>query len=199
MKTATTKCVILGNRDFGEKNKLLFLYSADLGKIKAVAKGARSIKSRFTGHLETLNTISASLYFGPKSTILTELSTEKTFHKKDLPLENLTSALQIAGLTNELIFENQTIDCLPELLEKTIERLSLSQKPLILYLAYAVKLLDLMGKIPDFKESGLGLDKKFLKFFHFLKENDYPKIEKIILTEEENSSARRIIENLSHF
>jgi len=71
MKRATTIAIVLGSKNFMESDKIVHLYSEDLGKIRAIAKGARRITSKFVGHLETLNLVTASLYFGPKNTILT--------------------------------------------------------------------------------------------------------------------------------
>ena len=77
MRNISEKCVILGHKNFNESDKLVFLYSDKFGRIKAIAKGARKITSKFTGHLETLNICFVTLYFGPRNIIITELSQDE--------------------------------------------------------------------------------------------------------------------------
>ena len=45
MKTATLKCIILGHKNFSDKDKLVFLYNEELGKLRVIAKGARLLKA----------------------------------------------------------------------------------------------------------------------------------------------------------
>ena len=47
-----TQGVVLRARDLGEHDRLVTLYTRDLGKLTAVAKGARRVRSRFGGALE---------------------------------------------------------------------------------------------------------------------------------------------------
>ena len=195
MKTAVTKCYILGHKDFGEKDKLIFMYSKDLGKIKVIAKGARRITSRFMGHLETLNHCTASLYFGPKNIILTEITLHSSFAKKT-DLNKLTSALQIAEVTDKILFENQTIDNLENLIQKTIEQINKSEKTQLITAAYILKLLDLAGLIPNFKETPLKLGEKYQKFFNFVQKNSIEEIDKIKITSEESLKINRFLKEI---
>ena len=47
-----TPAVILKRMDLGEADRIVTLYSRDVGKIRAVAKGVRKTTSRSAGHLE---------------------------------------------------------------------------------------------------------------------------------------------------
>lgn len=49
-----TEAVVLRSIRFGEADRVLHLYSADRGRIGAVAKGVRRVKSRMGGRLEPL-------------------------------------------------------------------------------------------------------------------------------------------------
>jgi DNA repair protein RecO (recombination protein O) len=183
MKAQNIKCIILGHRNYGEFNKIVFLYSQEYGKLKVVAKGARKITSKFTGHLETLNFCSASIYFGPRSTILTEIETIQSNKHLRTDLTKLKAALQIAEITDQLLFENQNITNLLELLKQTLDQLIISQKESIIIYSYIIKLLDHTGHIPDFSDFK---EDKYLKFFHYLKINPVADAEKISLSKEEN-------------
>jgi DNA repair protein RecO (recombination protein O) len=47
-----TPAIVLRARDLGEHDRLVSLYSRDLGRLTAVARGARRLRSRFGGALE---------------------------------------------------------------------------------------------------------------------------------------------------
>lgn len=192
MKSKNSKCIILGNKAYGEFHKLVFLYSKEFGKIKAIAKGARKINSRFTGHLETLNICETSLYFGPRNIILTEIQTIRSPQEIRLDIQKLSHALQIAEITNKIVYENQHFQELDKLLEQTIDKLNYSNKPQLISQSYIIKLLDLLGLIPDFRELESNIEEKYLKFFNYLKYESLHKIEKIKLSQEENNIIAKI-------
>lgn len=196
MKSITTKCIILGHKNFGETDKLIFLYSDELGKIKVIAKGARRITSKFTGHLETLNFCIASLYFGPRNTILTEIITDKNYLREKRTLRRLKSVIQIAEITNQMLFENQSLENLSKLIQKTILHTATSKKPELISIAYIIKLLDKVGLIPDFKQTSLNLEEKYLKFFNFIKKKSLREIENITLTKEEKFIIQKFVKEL---
>src|SRR6188508_2897729 len=49
---------------FGEADRVLHLYTADRGRVGAVAKGVRRTKSRFGGRLEPLSHVELMLHQG---------------------------------------------------------------------------------------------------------------------------------------
>ncbi|MCU0646328.1 MAG: recombination protein O N-terminal domain-containing protein [bacterium] len=49
MPLQKTEAVVLKTQRSGETSKIVTLYSPKFGKIKAVAKGSRGLKSRFFG------------------------------------------------------------------------------------------------------------------------------------------------------
>src|SRR5437660_2580592 len=59
-----TEAVVLRSIRFGEADRVLHLYTADRGRIGAVAKGIRKTKSRFGGRLEPLSHVSMQLHAG---------------------------------------------------------------------------------------------------------------------------------------
>ncbi len=199
MKSFTSECIVLGHRNFGESDKLVFLYSKDFGKIRVIAKGARKITSKFTGHLETLNSCTSQLYFGPRNIILTEIST-KTHNKRIREdFKKLCSALQIAEVTNQILYDNQSLENLIPLLEGAIQQLAKTEKASLLAIAYTTKLLDKTGLIPDFKKTGGSMDMKYRKFFEFIKKASLEEIEQITLTESEQEEIKKIIKKLFEY
>jgi len=62
MALQKAEAFVLRAQNLGETSKILTLYTRQFGKIKVVAKGARSTKSRFGGTLEPLNHIAIVFY-----------------------------------------------------------------------------------------------------------------------------------------
>jgi DNA repair protein RecO (recombination protein O) len=56
--------VVLRSIRFGEAHRVLHLYSADRGRVGAVAKGVRKLRSRFGGRLEPLSRVRLVLHEG---------------------------------------------------------------------------------------------------------------------------------------
>jgi len=62
--TFKTEAVVLRSIRYGEADRVLHLYSADRGRIGAVAKGVRRVKSRLGGRLEPLARVRLVLHEG---------------------------------------------------------------------------------------------------------------------------------------
>jgi DNA repair protein RecO (recombination protein O) len=59
-----TEAVVLRSLRFGEADRILHLYTADRGRLGAIAKGARKVRSRFGGRLEPLSHVELMLHVG---------------------------------------------------------------------------------------------------------------------------------------
>src|SRR4051812_7202854 len=67
-----TEAVVLDRRDFGEADRLLTLYTPGLGKVRAIAKGARRTTSRLSGHIELFTHTQLFLAAGRNLDIVTQ-------------------------------------------------------------------------------------------------------------------------------
>ena len=63
-RSYTTEAVVLRSIRFGEADRVLHLYTAERGRIGAVAKGVRKTKSRFGARLEPLSHVELQLHQG---------------------------------------------------------------------------------------------------------------------------------------
>jgi len=59
-----TEAVVLRTFRFGEADRILHLYTAERGRVNAIAKGVRRVKSRFGGRLEPLFRVNLVLHEG---------------------------------------------------------------------------------------------------------------------------------------
>jgi len=67
-----TEAVVLDRKDFGEADRLLTLYTPGLGKVRAIAKGARRTTSRLSGHIELFTHTYLFLASGRNLDIITQ-------------------------------------------------------------------------------------------------------------------------------
>jgi DNA repair protein RecO (recombination protein O) len=63
-RTSTTEAVVLRSFRFGEADRVLHLYTADRGRVGAMAKGVRKTTSRFGGRLEPFSHVELVLHHG---------------------------------------------------------------------------------------------------------------------------------------
>jgi DNA repair protein RecO (recombination protein O) len=63
-RTYKTEAIVLRSLRFSEADRILHLYTADRGRIGAIAKGVRKTKSRFGGRLEPLSHVELMLHQG---------------------------------------------------------------------------------------------------------------------------------------
>ncbi|MCZ6822253.1 MAG: DNA repair protein RecO, partial [Deltaproteobacteria bacterium] len=56
-----TRALVLRTFDLAESDRLVHLYTEDLGRVSAIAKGARRSQRRFPGTLEIFNLLDAQL------------------------------------------------------------------------------------------------------------------------------------------
>jgi DNA repair protein RecO (recombination protein O) len=67
-----TEAVVLDRKDFGEADRLLTLYTPGMGKVRAIAKGARRTTSRLSGHIELFTHTELQLASGRNLDIITQ-------------------------------------------------------------------------------------------------------------------------------
>ncbi len=85
MRNISTRAVVLGRRDLGEADKVLVLYTEKLGKISAIAKGAKRQKSKFAAHIEPGSLINLELASGKTFYIVTGAATIERYTFTSLP------------------------------------------------------------------------------------------------------------------
>ncbi len=79
MKQVVTKGIVLARTDFGETDRILTILTHDQGKIRAIAKGVRKVKSKLAGGVE-LFSISQITFIQGKTEIYTLTSTRLEKH-----------------------------------------------------------------------------------------------------------------------
>ncbi len=94
------EAIILRRTDFGEADRLLTLYTPDLGKVRAIAKGARKPSSRKSGHIELFTHSMLLVAKGRQLDIVTQAETLEAFMPHRGNLERLGYAYYLAELVD---------------------------------------------------------------------------------------------------
>ncbi len=143
------EAVILRHTDWGEADRLLSLYTREAGKLRAVAKGARKLRSRKAGHLEPFMRSALMLARGRDMWIVTQAETVDAY----LPLRedlNLTGyAAYVIELLDRFTYEEGENRSLYALVVDTLGRLSAGEDIFLTIRYYEIRLLDFLGFRPE--------------------------------------------------
>lgn len=129
MLTKTTG-VVLRATNVKEADRILEIYSDDLGKVRAVARGVRKIQSRLAGHLEPFTYV--ELMFAQGRGDLPTITGAKAIEQFDFlrrDLKRVAAASYLAELVSRLTPERQISQRFPELLKSAFHMLDTDHAP----------------------------------------------------------------------
>jgi DNA repair protein RecO (recombination protein O) len=123
------EAVVLRHNDWGEADRLLVLFTLELGKVRAIAKGARKMRSRKAGHLEPFTWVNLLLARGRDLLIVTQAETIDPFTALREDLLLATHASYVVELLDKFTYEEGENPALYRLLVDTLARLSRAENP----------------------------------------------------------------------
>lgn len=144
--------IILSRIDFGEADRVITLYTAEAGKVRAVAKGVRKTTSRLAGHLELFVEAQLQIARGRNLDVITQSVTQNAFRTLREDLWRTTYACVAAELTDRFTVEGVTIAPLFDLLRLTLERLDADRDPELAIRLFEVQALGLLGYRPELQQ-----------------------------------------------
>ncbi len=216
--------IVIRTRPFMENDMCVAVITDRGEKLEMIVKGARSKSSRRKGHLELLNLISATVYESKSHSYLQTVRCENPFfHLKDSYF-NIFSICRLVEVINARVLEE---DPHPEIYDLLLETMNLlnSDKVHLFTVDFAlVKLADLLGHLPSYKNCGTchrvedrmylsetsnalncsecrhandtPIELKYRKAMEFFRETGLHTLQKISLSEEESEFLKNIIEKL---
>jgi DNA repair protein RecO (recombination protein O) len=106
-----TRGLVLRTFDQGESDRVVHLYTEKLGRIGAIAKGARRSKRRFPGTLEILSLVDARLVEPPRAALLRleAAKLERAFEEIPASLGRFAVACQFLELLDRLTAERESL------------------------------------------------------------------------------------------
>jgi DNA repair protein RecO (recombination protein O) len=122
MSTEKAQALVIRTTDFSETSRIVTLWTRELGKVRALAKGGRRLRSNFECALDLLTV--CDIVFIRKSSGTLDLLTEARLHERFEPLRHDLAALYGAYYVGELLdVWAQDYDAHPVLFDTAIEAL----------------------------------------------------------------------------
>ncbi|HEY5729297.1 MAG TPA: DNA repair protein RecO [Anaerolineales bacterium] len=145
--------VVLRHSDYGEADRLLTLYTRQLGKTRAIAKGARKIASRKAGHIEPFTHVKMQLAKGRDMFVVTQADTVDAYLSLRDDLILTSHASYLLELLDRFTYEDATENLsIFRLLTDTLSRLASNPDVWLVIRYYEMRLLDHLGFRPQLFE-----------------------------------------------
>jgi len=145
-----TNALVLDIEDASESDKVVYLFTKDLGKVKVKAKSARKITSKLSGHLQPLNFVKVRLVEKNGFQITDALVLDR--------VKASSVALAVLDFIKEMTYELQPDKNLWTLIKKTFQNLKNNKK-----ISYR-PLIEALGFSPEFAGCDVCGSKKVVYF-----------------------------------
>ena len=143
MPLQTTEAIVIGGKNLGEADRIVAFYTKEKGKVRAVAEGARRIRSRFSGSLE-LFAYGRLVYFErPNRTLhrINEFALMEPFRALREDLDLFVHGSYLLELIEVSMEEGEANEELFSLLFSALRLLNTGQEPAALHRAFEIRLL----------------------------------------------------------
>ncbi len=148
-RSIRVEAVVLRHTDWGEADRLLWIFTRELGKVRVVAKGVRKLHSRKAGHLEPFTRVGLQLARGREMMIVTQAEAVDTFPLLRDNLLCMGYASYVVELLDRFTYEEGQNISMYNLLSDTLARLCNETDQSLVVRYYEVRLLDLLGFRPQ--------------------------------------------------
>jgi DNA repair protein RecO (recombination protein O) len=147
------EAVVLRHTDYGEADRILSLYTRQLGKTRALVKGARKVTSRKAGHLEPFTHVKLQLAKGRDLLLITQADTIEPYLPLGEDLLLMGHASYVIELLERFTYDDGTENSpIFRLLTDTLARLAAKSDPWLVIRYYEMRLLDHLGFRPQLVE-----------------------------------------------
>ena len=149
MRSLSTDAIVLRKQNRGECDQSITLFSPVFGNFQALAKGARKVSSKFSGHLEPLNICSLELHHSAHGYTITQCQAVKTYRylRNDLK-KSLLSMLILEVFQKSTRTHGQGRE-LFNLIEQTLDNISSGTKYSLIVESFKIKLMQILGILPE--------------------------------------------------
>lgn len=148
-RSRRVEAIVLRHADWGEADRMLWLFTREMGKVQVIAKGVRKPRSRKAGHLEPFTRVELLLAHGRDLPIVTQAEARDVFLALHEDLVRLGYAAYVVELMDRFTYEEGENIGLYRLLGETLSRLNLETQPAFAVRYYEIRLLDLVGFRPQ--------------------------------------------------
>jgi DNA repair protein RecO (recombination protein O) len=150
MSTEKANAIVIRAVDFSESSLVVTLFTREFGKIGALAKGAKRLKSPFESALDLLAL--CRIVFLHKTSdaldLLTEAKLLRRFRLQGIDLLNLYAGYYVAELLGELTDENDPHPELFDLADETLAALAAGETAARRVIRFELGMLRILGHMP---------------------------------------------------
>lgn len=156
----STVGIVINKKTSKESDLLITILTPKLGKIVALAKGAKNIKSSRLGNLQLGNTIKVQLYQKNDFTWISESQNLIPFMQTDKNLAQLNLLFYFLEIVNLFVAENQHIEKMFDISQNIIT--AINKNLISQYIQNEINFLEVLGfGVPhDIKENFANKDYK---------------------------------------
>ena len=151
MPLVKTSAIVLKSRRWGDADRIVTCYTLRFGKIRAVARGARRMKSRLGGSIEPFVLCQMDLFEKPGDSLyrLSQVAMQESFlaFREDLTL--MTAAARMVNLVAAVVAEGDPDPRMFEALEQGLRSLVASRDPGLTVLLFQIRVLGVTGFKPQ--------------------------------------------------
>lgn len=144
-----TEGIVLKRTNLGEADCIITLFTPNIGKVRAVAKGVRKPRSKLGGHLDLLTESSLLLAHGQNLDIITQSQTIQSFLPLKRDLKSISCALYMAELVDQFTPEQAENYPLYRLLQANLLRLCEGGNRDVLLRQFELQLFRHLGYQPE--------------------------------------------------
>ncbi len=148
-RTLRVEAIVLRHLDWGEADRLIWLFTREYGKLRAVAKGVRKARSRKAGHLEPLTRVNLMLARGKEIPLITQAETLDAYLPLREDLIRMTCGLYMVELLDRFSYEEGANLPIFTLLADSLWRLNQGLDQDLVARYYEIRLLDHLGFRPQ--------------------------------------------------
>ena len=148
MPSYKTEAIIINRLNLGESDRILTLFSPSKGKIRAIAKGSRRTKSKFSGHTELFTLCDFIISTGKSLDIITDSDLVSNFLALNPDMESVKTAYFMAEVISKLLPDDQPNQEVYDLFLWCLRNLGTSETNLI-RLIFVSRMLKIFGIYPE--------------------------------------------------
>jgi DNA repair protein RecO (recombination protein O) len=148
-RTYHAQAVVLKHIEYGEADRILTLFSLEQGKLSAIAKGVRKMKSQKAGHLMPFTQVALFLAKGRNLDVVSQAQAMQTFEGIRADLKRTALAAYAVELVDRFTYEEGEHRQLYKLLVDTLARLDQETYPETAVHYYEIHLMNALGFKPE--------------------------------------------------
>ena len=144
-----TRAFVLRARNLGEADKIFTLFTQARGKVAAVAKGVRRVKSHFTGRLEFMSEVQLSMHRGRNLDVITGADIVSEHWSRLTDPAAFTTAHVLAELVDAFCEVDLPVPEIYGLLQGAVGAVAAADDPAGLLPRFELRLLAALGYAPE--------------------------------------------------